>query len=48
MSKLIKNFPIEEVTNLAGVVEIQEGHIFSKTLAKNKYLSITLFAFDKD
>ena len=48
MSKLIKNFPIEEVTNLAGVVNIQEGQIGSKTLAQNKYVSMTLFAFDKD
>lgn len=48
MSKLIKNFPIEEVTNLAGVVNIQEGQIVSKTLAQNKYVSMTLFAFDKD
>lgn len=48
MSKLIKNFPIEEVTNLAGVVDIQEGQIVSKTLAQNKYVSMTLFAFDKD
>ena len=48
MSKLIKNFPIEEVTNLAGVVAIQEGQIVSKTLAQNKYVSMTLFAFDKD
>ena len=48
MSKLIKNFPIEEVTNLAGVVNTQEGQIVSKTLAQNKYVSMTLFAFDKD
>lgn len=48
MSTLIKNFPIEEVTNLAGVVNIQEGQIVSKTLAQNKYVSMTLFAFDKD
>ena len=48
MSRLIKNFPIEEVTNLAGVVDIQEGQIVSKTLAQNKYVSMTLFAFDKD
>lgn len=48
MSKLIKNFPIEEVTNLAEVVNIQKGQIVSKTLAQNKYVSMTLFAFDKD
>ena len=48
MSKIIKNFPVEEVTNLAGQVNIQEGQIVSKTLAQNKHVSITLFAFDKD
>jgi len=48
MSKIIKNFPVEEVTNLAGQVNIQEGQIVSKTLAQNKHVSITIFAFDKD
>ncbi len=48
MSKIIKNFPVEEVTNLAGQVIIQEGQIVSKTLAQNKHVSITIFAFDKD
>ena len=48
MSKIIKNFPGEEVTNLAGQVNIQEGQIVSKTLAQNKHVSITIFAFDKD
>ena len=44
MSKIIKNFPVEEVTNLAGQVIIQEGQIVSKTLAQNKHVSITIFA----
>ena len=48
MSKIIKNFQVEEVTNLAGQVIIQEGQIVSKTLAQNKHVSITIFAFDKD
>ena len=48
MNKIIKNFPVEEVTNLAGQVNIQEGQIVSKTLAQNKHVSITIFAFDKD
>ena len=48
MSKIIKNFPVEEVTNLAGQVNIQEGQMVSKTLAQNKHVSITIFAFDKD
>lgn len=47
MDKYIKNFPIEEVTTLKGQVQIQDGQIVSKTLAQNKYVSITLFAFDK-
>ena len=48
MSKIIKNFPVEEVTNLAGNFNIKDGHIVSKTLAQNKHVSITIFAFDKD
>ena len=48
MSKIIKNFPVEEVTNLAGQVNIQEGQIVWKTLAQNKLVIITIFAFDKD
>ena len=48
MKNYIKNFPVEEVTSLAGQVEVAEGQVVSKTLAQNDAVSITLFAFDKD
>lgn len=44
----IKNIPHEEEIVLAQQVQILEGQIVSKTLAQNKYVSLTLFAFDKD
>lgn len=47
MNTYIKNFPIEEVTNLADTVEIRPGEVVSKTLVQNEAVSITLFAFDK-
>lgn len=43
----IKNFPHEEVVSLAGQIDILKGQVVSKTLAQNKAVSITLFAFDK-
>lgn len=43
----IKNIPHEEVVSLAGQVDILEGQVVSKTLAQNKALSITVFAFAK-
>lgn len=48
MKNYIKNFPVEEVTNLAGEVEVRKGEVVSKTLVQNDALSMTLFAFDKD
>lgn len=47
MEKYIKNFPMEEVAVLKEQVQIQEGQVVSKTLAQNKHISFTLFAFDK-
>lgn len=47
MSQYIKNFPAEEVVNLAGQVTVRSGEIVSKTLVQNDAVSITLFAFDK-
>ena len=37
----------EKILTLAGQVEIQKGQVVSKTLAQNKAVSITVFAFDK-
>lgn len=46
-NKFIKNIDIATVLPLANQVEYQPGQIVSKTLAQNKALSLTLFAFDK-
>ncbi len=45
--KFIKNITHEEVRNLAAEVSVLPGQVVSKTLAQNKAVSITLFAFDK-
>ena len=47
MDQFIKNFPVEEVVNLAAQITVRPGEIASKTLAQNEAVSITLFAFDK-
>lgn len=44
----IKNIEHEKVLNLAEQVTILSGQVVSKTLAQNKAVSATLFAFDKD
>ena len=44
---LIKNLALETVLPLKEQVQILPGQIVSKTLAQNKAVSITLFAFDK-
>jgi quercetin dioxygenase-like cupin family protein len=47
MAKYIKNIDHETVLNLAKQVEILPGQVVSRTLAQNKSVSLTLFAFDK-
>ena len=42
----IKNIDHEKVLKLADEVQVQPGQIVSKTLAQNKHVSVTLFAFD--
>lgn len=44
----IKNLEHEKVLSLKELVSVQPGQIVSKTLAQNKALSLTLFAFDKN
>lgn len=44
---MLKNIKSEEILNLANEITTQQGQIVSKTLVQNKYVSITLFAFDK-
>jgi quercetin dioxygenase-like cupin family protein len=46
MAKYIKNIDHETVLNLAHQVEILPGQVVSRTLAQNKSVSLTLFAFD--
>jgi Uncharacterized conserved protein, contains double-stranded beta-helix domain len=43
----IKNIPHEEIVALTDQVTIQPGQVVSKTLAQNKHVSITVFAFDQ-
>ena len=45
--KFIKNIEHEAVLQLTNLVQILPGQIVSKTLAQNKAVSVTLFAFDK-
>lgn len=45
--KIIKNINHEEAMLLSDAVSIQKGQIVSRTLAQNKAVSMTLFAFDK-
>lgn len=47
MDKFIRNIDHESVVRLAELVSVQSGQVVSKTLAQNKAVSITLFAFDK-
>ena len=47
MEKYIKNLEQEQVLKLADQVSVQPGQVVSKTLAQNKAVSVTLFAFDK-
>lgn len=44
--KFIKNIDHETVVKLTDLVSVQPGQVVSKTLAQNKAVSVTLFAFD--
>jgi len=45
--KFIKNIDFSKVHLLTEQISYQDGQVGSKTLAQNKALSLTLFAFDK-
>jgi quercetin dioxygenase-like cupin family protein len=45
--KFLKNIEFATVLPLADQVAYQPGQVVSKTLAQNRALSLTLFAFDK-
>ena len=44
----MKNIDKATVLELKQQVEYQSGQVVSKTVAQNKAVSVTLFAFDKD
>jgi len=43
---LIKNITFSEPQVIAELVDYEEGRVVSRTLAQNKCVSITLFAFE--
>ena len=45
--RFIKNIDFSTVHTLTDLVAYQPGQVVSKTLAQNKSVSLTLFAFDK-
>lgn len=48
MATLMKNIPKSQILTLSDQIQYQEGQVVSKTLAQNEYVSLTLFAFEKD
>ncbi|MGI5900883.1 MAG: cupin domain-containing protein [Desulfitobacteriia bacterium] len=44
----LKNIDYETVLDLASLVEYRTGQVVSLTMSQNKYVSLTLFAFDKN
>lgn len=44
---MIKNMPKAEALDLCSLVDCQAGQVISRTLAQNKHLNLTLFAFAK-
>jgi len=44
---MIKHLNHAKLLNLKEEVNYQEGQVVSKTLAKSKYINVSLFAFDK-
>ena len=45
-NKILKNIDLAKPLALDALVNYQEGQIVSRTLAQNKAVSLTLFAFD--
>ena len=45
--ELLKNIPFSEPLAVNDMVEYKDGQVISRTLVQNKYLSMTVFAFDK-
>jgi hypothetical protein len=47
MDTFIKNMEHEKISKFSDQVQVQPGQIVSRTLAQNKAVSITLFAFSQ-
>ena len=47
MNNKLKNVEQEEIFKFVDLVEQKDGQIVSKTLAQNKAVSVTVFAFSK-
>lgn len=45
-NRYLKNIDFEKELELSALVEYQPGQVVSRTLAQNKAVSVTLFAFD--
>ena len=45
--ELLKNIDYAQALTLKDLVDYQQGTVVSRTLAQNKALSLTVFAFDK-
>ena len=48
MNQIIKNIEFEKPLNVENLVMYQPGQVVSRTLAQNKHMNMTLFAFDKN
>ena len=44
---MLKNIPKAESLDLCALVDYQTGQVISRTLAQNKHLNLTVFAFAK-
>ena len=45
MNSLVKNLPLSEAVNLAGLVNIEPGKIISRTFVQRPEVTVTLFSF---
>ncbi len=45
MNTLVKNLPLSEAVNLAGLVNIEPGKIVSRTFVQRPEVTVTLFSF---
>ena len=45
MNSLVKNLPLSEAVNLAGLVKIEAGKIISRTFVQRPEVTVTLFSF---